>query len=62
MDSRNFGPIVEPRFTDSTKMQVIRRGAAQSNKILADFKRGSKPVPKAKGGPVGCGCGGSVKK
>jgi hypothetical protein len=48
MRSSDFRPIVEPRgvkpsgYKDSTRMQVIRRGAAQSNQILGDFKRGPK--------------------
>ena len=67
MDSSNFGIIVSPRGVhgrDSTRMKVITGGAAQANRILADFKGVPRaPVRKAKGGPVGgCGCGGSVRK
>lgn len=52
MRSNDFGPIVEPRgvkpsgYKDSTRMQVIKRGAVQQNKILSDFKGGK-----------GCSCG-----
>jgi hypothetical protein len=57
MRSSDFPAIVEPRFKDSTRTQVITRGAAQSNRILADFK-GSAPrkSTKAKQAPPPCGC------
>jgi hypothetical protein len=57
MRSSDFGIIVEPRFRDSTKMQVIKRGAAQSNKILSDFKKNK----LSKGGKINCKCGGPIK-
>lgn len=50
---------------DTTKTQVISR-SAQADRILADFKGNARPterpVTKAKGGPVSCGCGGSGRK
>lgn len=67
MRSSDFSYIVAPNGVhgrDSTRMKTITGGAAQANKILADFK-GSKPRARmAKGGPVigGCGCGGTPHK
>jgi hypothetical protein len=55
--SSDFRAVVEP-FKNSTRTQVITRGAAQANQIMADFK-GSKPrtPTKAKQTPTSCGCG-----
>ena len=63
MRSNDFRVIVEPTFRDSTRAQVITRGAAQANKIMADFK-GSKPrkSTNANQTPVSCGCGGPIRK
>ena len=53
MDSSSFGPIVEPRgaFKDSTRVQVIRHGARQASKVMADFKQGKILLGRGKNGP-----------
>ena len=53
MDSSSFGPIVEPRgaFKDSTRVQVIRHGARQASKVMADFKQGKIPLAGKNGPP-----------